>query len=1043
MASRCVIGRGGAHCIRGSRVNSKSSTRCLGVVVVAFRILGPVRLYQHEHPVDLGPAKIRGLLGILLLSPNVPVPIDSIIDRLWDVPGEQGDGGAGTKGREPPPDPGKTLQSYVSKLRAALRRAQAPARVWTEHRRYRAEVDPSLVDYHRFRELAADGQRAFRASDHARAVAILGRALDLWQAPLLEDLHSSWAYRMADSLATQVRLPVYHTFFSSHLELGHAEFVLDQLGPLLMTYETDLTLVELQMRALSDARGQASLVSYLHDMTEKLRNALGVDPTEQLTNVYRGLVREPTVAETVERDAVSFRPPISQLPRDVPHFVGRTGILRELDDRLAMSDVDSVVVLDGPPGVGKTAIATYWARRRRDRFPGGVLYADLNGYGPGQPVAPANVLATFLTALGRPDDSLPAELSGRAALLRRELAGRRLLVVLDNAADSAHVRPLLAATAPCPVLITSRQKLSLLTYNDGAYGITVPTLPVDESIALLDASARRTRDHLDLASLHELVALCDGLPMALRIMGEYVAVRANVPLPELVAHLRRRQLLDAGSHGDRGSRTLRVAFDLSVDRFSPDVARFFALLGLYPAADITTEVAAAIAGLSVADADDAFEVLVGANLACQLGADGYRLHDLLHLYAGDRARRQEPLTAQREVIHRMVDWYLHTGVNAVLLTSPQDPTVPAIDETVGIVPRSFQDADEARRWFLSERHKIVAIGRCAAEYGLHDHVWRLVGTFSELLTCYCDPSEIVDVHRQAVTSAQIDGAREGESGHLNSLGVIAFNRRDYESAARYFGEALAIFRDIDDEAGESISLLNVGNTYLERGLIRRAVECYERSLVIAERIADRTSHASVLHRLGEAYRRSDRPDAAMRHYQESLRIGAETGDARGRGITLAKLGELSLDLDDPRAALGYCEDAVAIGRRIFDRRVTARALHTTAAAHLKLNDFEQAGAAAAEATHLCHLTGDTTGEADALDLSARTRHATGDHALAREEWTLTLELYERVGSQRATDIRDRLRQLDHSMLPTPREEPATGGTPPWPVPSAEDSVRPS
>lgn len=1003
----------------------------MGAVVVAFRILGPVRLYQHEQLVSLGRAKIRGLLGILLFSANVPVPIDSIIDQLWDNPVEEG--GGGTKGREPPRDARKTLQSYVSRLRRALRRAQAPAEILTEDGRYRAKVDPSTVDYHRFRELAADGQRAFRAGDHARAVSTLGEALDLWQGPLLADLHSSWAYRMADSLDAQDRLPVYCGFLSSHLELGHGEFVLEHLRPLLMTYETNLTLVELQMRALSEVRGQSSLLSYVQGMTEKLKPVLGFDPTDRLTEVYRRLVEQPSGTEAAQRPVpvtASCRPPISQLPRDVPHFVGRTEILRELDDRLGTSEVDSVVVLDGPPGVGKTAIATYWAHRCGDRFRDGILYADLNGYGPGQPVTPANVLATFLTALGCPDDRLPAEPAKRITLLRRELTGRHMLVVLDNASDSAHVRPVLAATAPCPVLITSRQKLSLLTYNDGAHGITVPTLPVDQSIALLGGSASRTRDRVDMASLHDLAALCGGLPMALRIMGEHVAVRADVPLPELVARLR-RHLLDAGSHGDRGSRTLRVAFDLSVDKFSPDVARFFALLGLYPAADITTEVAAAITGLSVAEADDAFEVLVGANLAYQLGADSYRLHDLLHLYAGDRARRQEPPGAQREVIHRMVDWYLHTGLNAVTVIFPQDPTVPAIDETVGVVPRAFQDADQARRWFLSERNKIVAIGRCAAEHGFHDHVWRLVGTFSGLLTYYCDPAEILDVHRQAVTSAQIDGARDGESGHLNSLGVIAFNRRDFESAARYFTEALVIFQDIDDERNESISLLNIGNAHLERGLIRRAVDCYERSLVIAERIGDRTSHAIILHRLGEAARRSDRPDAAMPYYQRSLRISTEIADLRGQCNTLAALGELSLDLGDPKAAVDHCTRAVALGGRIFDRRTTAAALRTAAAAHLELSDFEQAGKAAREAAQLSHRLDDAHGEATALDLSARARQALGDHALARQEWTVALELYERLESIRATDVRAQLRQLDQGAyrLPTPRESPAPDGAP--------------
>jgi DNA-binding SARP family transcriptional activator/tetratricopeptide (TPR) repeat protein len=995
----------------------------VGTAVITFRILGPIRLYQDVRSVDLGRAKIRGLLGILLLSANTPVPIDSIVDRLWDNPNELGSGGV--KGREPPPDPPRTLQGYVSRLRRVLEQTQAPAELLREQRRYRLQLDRRLIDYYRFRELAAVGRRAFRAGDHSTAASVLSESVALWQGQPLADLNSSWAQHIADGLARQDLLPAYHSLFSSQLALGQAEHVLEQLRSLIVTYETDPTLIELQMRALADVNGPSSVVSYFHSLREKLPEVFGIDPTERLLHVYRRLIERPVMPESPqrpERVSVSRRLPIFQVPRDLRQFIGRDEILRDLDARLSMAQADSVVTLDGGPGVGKTAIVTHWAHLRRDRFPDGVLYIDLEGYGPGQPSAPATALEAFLTALGFPIEQLPSGLSGRTALLQQELSGQQMLIILDNAYDSAHVRPLLAATSPCPVLITSRQKLSVLAYNDGAYNITVPTLTVDESIALLTGSIGSTRGHLEIAILRDLADLCADLPIALRIVGEQVATWSDVPLPELVEHLR-QHLLDAGSDGDRESRTLRAAFDFSVDRLPTNISRFFALLGLYPATEISTEVAAAVTGLSVKDTRLAFAVLVGAHLIHPAPADSYRIHDLLHLYAEDRSRQQQSPDDQEEAVHHMVDWYLYSGLDAVRLILPERPTVPALDETVSTAPRAFADADDARRWFLAERPKIIAVSQRAAERGMHGHLWRLVGTFGSLLYGYYDSGDIVDmVHRQAVASAQIEGAREGESGLLNNLGAIEFQRGHYASAARYFTDALAIFCELGHVYGESIALLNIGNTHLERGQTRRAIEYYERSLAISVRNGNRDVQAAVYHRLGEACHRNDQSSLAADYYTRSLTLRTEDKDSGGQALTLIKLGELNLASGNLEDAVTYSDKARTIGQQIFDGRKTAEALLIKSRSCLALRDFPQAADTAQEAARLYQTLHNIEDEAEARNLSAHAEQAMGQYEQARMDWSSALALYKRLDSTRVTDIRGNLRRLDGliSEMPTQR-----------------------
>lgn len=1004
-----------------------------GGIVIIFRILGSVTFYHRERVVDLGPrAKVRGLLGILLLYANTPVPIDSIIVRLWDKPGDSGDT---VKGRELPANPPKALQGYVSMLRTVLEQNHPETNLVREPHGYRLNVDKRLVDYFQFRDLAATGRRAFRGGDHANAASVLSEAISLWQGRPLANMKSSWSDTTAADLVRLDLLPAYYDLFAAQLELGDAEQVLDRSRLLLETHGSDETLIEMHMRALADVNGPSSVAGYFPSAKQKLLD-VGVDPTERLMRVYRKLIEQPVWPELgrrFTRSRAGRREPVFfRVPRDLGHFLGRDNILSELDKRLA--GANAIVTLDGGPGIGKTTIVTHWTHRRRDQFPDGVLYADLNGYGPSQPVAPVAVLEAFLTALGFPIGQLPSDLLGRAHLLQQEIASRRMLIVLDNAYDSAHVRPLLTAITTCSCLITSRQKLTMLAIHDGAYNITVPTLTSEESIKLLDGSISRTRDRQDSAMLRELADLCAGLPLALRIVGEYAATCADVPLPELIQHYH-QHLLDAGAQGDSRATTLRAAFDASIDRLPAELARFFVLLGVYPASEITTDVAAAVSGLSIDNTTRAFESLHGAHLVQPAPAGTYQIHDLLHLYAGDRVRRLSP-HLRKQAILRMVDWYLYTGLNATRLISPQSPTVAPLHEPVVVFPREFADADDARRWFLAERLKIIAVSESAIEERIHSRVFRLVATLGELLTIYCEPESILDIHRQAVASARVDAARWEESALLNNLGVIELRRGHYEIAAGYYTEALTIFKELDYEYGECACLYNLGNTYLERGETRRAIAYYNRSLKISERIVEHAGQAFIYHGLGAAHHRNDHVDQADKYYRRSLELHEASGNLDRQVLTLTKLGELSLDRGDPEAAVTYGTQACAIGRQIFDDRKTADALLMVARALLTIHDFAGASHAAAEAANLCRATRNLTDEATAADLSAQAQQAMGHYEQAYADWALALALYEEAGSDRATGVRETIHRLDEliGVLPTQRSLLSNTGIEPTPAP---------
>lgn len=971
-------------------------------MVAEFKILGPVKLRVQGREIDLGRAKIRGLLGILLLSPDTPMSADLIIDRLWDQPGDPGTTGPRVKGREAPPGVAKTLQSYVSMLRKILKRTGA-AQLITEHGHYRLEVDRTTVDYHRFRALAESGTRAARQGDHIRAVTELDAAIELWQARLLADLTTSWAFRYAEAMAAQERLPAYQRLLESHLELGNYEQVLSSLrSPVGMAYETDENLAGLRMRALARLEGPAAARASFTTFSRRLREVTGIEPSEWLEQLCRQLQNQAAAGRHEPRPAVLEQAPPQLLPRDIANFVGRSDILAMLDSHLIPdADQPAVVSLYGTPGVGKTALAVRWAHARRDRFPDGVLYADLNGYGRGPRIEPNSVVATFLQAIGihgpTPED--PQESS---QILSRELSGRRMLVVLDNARSSEHIQPLLAATSPCPLLITSRQKLTVASHI-GAHTITVPTLMIDEATALLERRIGADRARDDLSATHGLAGLCDGLPLALQLAGEHVAARPDTPLRDLVEYLRdQRRMLDAGSHGDGD--TVRALFDLSADSLPADADRMYQLLGIHPSNIISTPAAAAMAGLSCRRTELVLDTLLGAHLVSQPLIDSYQTHDLLHMHADDRARARLSDAELRVAERRMADWYLLTSINAVARLAPLRKQVPQLPQVTDVQPLVFHDKDEAIRWCVRERVQVMAVARYAAQIGLHHHVWRQIGTFGEVFNRYDDPRPVIDMHRIALDSARAVGARDGEIGLLNNIGGVEFRVGRFDAASQHFHQALAAFRELGDSLGESVALFNIANTLLEQGLWRRAIELHQQSLAIAIRIGDKHQQAKVYQRLGDAQHRLEHPDLAVEHFNQSMSLLIEIGEERGVAAVLVNLAELRLEARDVDRAVDYCDRALEIDRRVVDDRQTAAALRVLARARYLQGLHDDAITCAQESVTLCQRLHDPRGESRSLDALAMAYNAVGKHEIAQGMWRNALALCRTTGDSYAATI---------------------------------------
>ncbi|MDT0342260.1 ATP-binding protein [Streptomyces litchfieldiae] len=365
-----------------------------------------------------------------------------------------------------------------------------------------------------------------------------------------------------------------------------------------------------------------------------------------------------------------------QLPGDVRGFVNRTAELEQLNAVLTDGGGDPVVVsvcvIAGTAGAGKTSLAIRWAHRIEERFPDGQLYVNLRGYDPGEPVTAQEALHRFLTALGVPAPAIPADVDASAALFRSLLAGRRMLIVLDNAASVAQVRPLLPGSAGCLVIVTSRSRLPGLAIRDGAHRLTLGTLPESEAIALLRAVTAGYRPEDDADKLAELARLCARLPLALRIAAERAAGYPHLRLDDLIAELRdESSLWDALSAGDgEDADAVRTVFAWSYRALSDQAARLFRLLGLHPGPEFGLPAAAALAGVGTGKTRQLLNSLVEAHLLQQTMPDRYEFHDLLRAYASDQVQRDEPAEERTAALRRVLDWYVHTADAAQTWMSP-------------------------------------------------------------------------------------------------------------------------------------------------------------------------------------------------------------------------------------------------------------------------------------------------------------------------------------------------------------------------------------
>ncbi|NUT39512.1 MAG: hypothetical protein HOV86_05940 [Thermoactinospora sp.] len=608
-----------------------------------FRVLGPV---EAGSPATRLPPKPLLLLATLLCEANIRVGHHRLVEALW--------------GARPPDSAASSMRIYVSQVRQALR---DDSRIVAERGGYRIRIDPGELDSHEFEELV----RQAASADTATAGRLLGRALRLWRGPAFADLEHHGSLSAAAVRLEELRVSATEQWVAAELGQGRHREVLTELQTLVRAHPLRERLCGLLMLALYRSGRQAEALEAYARTGALLAEELGVDPGAELRRVYEGLLRgdEGVAADLGVRGSAQEAAPVlplavpRELPAPVPGFTGRQAALAALD-RLLPGDGASppmaISAIAGAVGVGKTALAVHWAHRVAGRFPDGQLYVNLRGYDRALPMRPLDALAGFLLALGVPRESIPGEVESAAARFRSVVAGRRILVLLDNAGSADQVRPLLPGTPGCLVLVTSRDRLTGLLAREGASRVTLGVLSQDGARALLTEVLGPSRVEAEPGATAELAELCGRLPLALRIATAYLFDHPGQTIADYVHTLRTGDPMTALAISGEPDAAVRAAFDLSYGTLDPAARRVFRLLGLVPCDDFDLRGAGVLAGMAEQEVAGAVDRLADAHLIEWHGGGRFGLHDLLRRYAGGLARQEDGEAEQAAARRRLFTW---------------------------------------------------------------------------------------------------------------------------------------------------------------------------------------------------------------------------------------------------------------------------------------------------------------------------------------------------------------------------------------------------
>ncbi|GGU94247.1 hypothetical protein GCM10010211_71640 [Streptomyces albospinus] len=675
------------------------------------------------------------------------------------------------------------------------------------------------------------------------------------------------------------------------------------------------------IRALESGQGRVPRMASVREVAKAL--GLGADDQRRLLATAAADGREGSM-EPVSQGRRRY------LPYGIPDFTGRSNEVARLVELVGDGSASAVVVsaIDGMAGVGKTTLAVHAAHLVAERFPDGQFYCDLHGFTPGyDPVDPASALEALLRMAGVDGARIPHSLDERSALWRTTLSDRRALVVVDNAADAAQVRPLLPGSASCAVLVTSRRRLLAL---EGAIPLSLDVLPAAEACALVARIAGHHRVADAPEAVSEIAELCGYLPLAIRMAAARLAHRPAWTAQDLAAELR------AGRHRSglgRNEQAVSAAFSLSYARLGPGRQRLFRLLGLHPGADLDAYAAAALAGTDVATARQWLEELVDVHLLEQYGPRRYQLHDLLRRHAREVLHETEPPARREEAELRLLDHYLHTALSARPRVAPGQRLLPF---EVACPPADTPDVSgrsTALAWYEAEHANLVAMITHAASRSRNEHVWQYTHVLQHFFDIRGRTLAWVTTHELALAATRGLDNRLAHAETLTSLAVACWHAGRYEDAFNRGLEALALCREIGDAWGEAVILTNFGIAQGQLGQSEEAIDLHQQALALYRGIDAPWGEALCLTSLGAVYARLGRAAEALDHHQRALVRYRGIGDPWGEALTLTNMGTGYRQLGRFGAAVDHHSQALTLSRRMGDRRAESEVLNDLGATY--------------------------------------------------------------------------------------------------------------
>ncbi|MGI5215661.1 BTAD domain-containing putative transcriptional regulator [Plantactinospora sp. CA-290183] len=923
------------------------------------RLLGPVDATVRGLVRPVSGLRRRALLAALALHPGHTVSADRLIDIVWDG--------------VPPSTASNSLQRHISYLRGELGARTAIA---ARPQGYVLNLPDEATDL----EVAERFIRESRASqDPAQRACRLRAALALWRGRPLADVSGlSWLDEQAERLS-QIELGAIEALLDARLALGEHALLVTELEGLTRRHPYREQFHHQLMLALYRAGRQADALAVCHRLRATLAEDLGIDPARSLRDLEAAILRQDSALDPPPAP-VSVRPGTApgtvpaQLPVAVPGFAGRRRELARLDALLAASEPAGptgpatmvIAALSGTAGVGKTAFAVHWAHQVADRFPDGQLYVNLRGFdADGSVVPPATAIRGFLDAFGVPEQRIPADLDAQAGLYRSVLAGKRVLVLLDNARDVEQIRPLLPATPGCLVLTTSRDQLTPLVATEGAWPLFLNLLTEEEARDLLTRRLGRDRIAAESATVDDIIARCARLPLALAVVAARAAGQPGFPLAVLATELR-----DAADgldpfHGGDPATDVRAVFSGSYRTLTSGAARLFRLLGLHPGPDVGQPAAASLAGLSSAQVRPLLIELTRTHLLTEHRPGRYAFHDLLRLYARELAGTDD---GDR---HRMFDHYLHSADAAARLLDPHREPITRSAPVDGVTPERFADHARALSWYTTEKPVLLAAVEQAARTGFDRHSWQLAWTLLDFLDIHGYWQDLTAVQRTAMTAARRLADRSGQAHAHWGLARSQAKLGHAEAAYRHFRHALELF----------------------------------------EQLGDRTSQAHTQLNLGWVLDRQGRYAEALPHVRQAIALYESIGNRAGQADGFNAVGWYLTHLGDHRQALGYCRRAVVLHVETGDEHGASQAWDSLGQVYANLGDHIHATECYLRALDLVRRLRIRYNETIILGHLGDARQAAGDVTGARLAWQRALTILDQLDHPDADWIRTQLHQL--------------------------------